>query len=318
MTSAMLKPSGRLTTGVRVIICRCLLWFVPAFVVLFAASCGHAADSRSSELRPGPLQPEEYFSLFPFHISWTHSLDIVRDRDEGKYRDAVQTLKENGIDALSDDELRLVLIITWYAQVMQERSIRYELVESDSSGVIRVEELEQTYKLEPFPALVAGRELYRQAPPTGYGLEGGPYPDEVIGFYEELNGGEEAVVTQWERRAQQWTCARGEATAVYLWALMGHLSINTNFLNAQAVGPDTVNGRPAYKLEAPPGSSWSQWGGKPRFYWIDAETLLLVREEIVPENSNTLVVTTLELNPDIQIDPPDVDITCAEKSFDPY
>jgi hypothetical protein len=261
--------------------------------------------------------------LFPFHIGWVHT--FLPDHlypppsDEAKYQQTVAKLRTQGMEALGDEERRLLLAISWYARLMQEETVRYRVVERDaSSAIVRLEQREERYRLETARSLIATRVLHEITPATDYRPDQAQWPKEVLYFVENADGSEEVVATEWQRFGDEWICARGKANIVYLWGLMLYVGINRGFVESQPVGMETVNSRPAYKLEAPTGSPAGLWGGKPRFYWVDVEQLLPVQEEESLDNGNTLVVTTLELNPDIEISAPDIDITCEERAFDPY
>ena len=235
------------------------------------------------------------------------------------------TVRSKGIDSLSPEDLRLLLVVSWYARVMQEQSVQYTVVERDPSPTpTRVEEWQEQYQFvqgygldsaDLSPVEIASRIVYTLAPKSGYQGGAGPWPDEVL-YVNELTGAGNATETEWQRNDENWTCSRGSASTVLLWAWMLHLGINPGFVDAQAIGADTVNGRPAYKLKAAPTSATNLHGGTPIFYWLDAETLLPVQEESDLGNGSTSMVTTLELNPQIQIAAPAVEVACVEKNFD--
>ncbi len=308
---------------------RLLLCFILPTGAVAIGACGSNHDRAIDPHAESPtaVAPEDYFSLFPFDLDWLHQAIPANaypsKNDEGKYQSAVATVKQQGIESLSPQDLRLLLLISWYARLMQEHAVQYSVIERDQYLTpTRIDEWQEQYEFVvgygldsavPSPVETASRIVYALVPKALY-PGASPPPDEKL-YVNELTGPQNVTETEWQRRGQSWTCARGSGSAVLLWAWMLHLGINPGLVDAVPVGMDSVNGRAAYKLKAAPTSAANLHGGTPMFYWLDAETLLPVQEESDIGNGNTSLVTLQELNPGIDILPPDEDVPCATKDF---
>jgi len=292
------------------------------------ANGGGLADSLYHNVRP----PEEYFGLVPIDLAELNELNPeygMRSFTQQDYQAALAKLGANGPEALSDEEWRLVVAVSWYAYVMQAETIKYRVVEWDASSQKQRDTLveERYYQFgQPeyglVPLLVARHMVERDHSGEPSATPSRETPaDETIGLYELTGaGGETVILTQWERRGDQWTCQRGDAGGNYVWGTWLHLYPDVGFVSARRADTEIVEGRPAYKLRGL--AKFEKESLVPAFYWLDVETLLPIQYEYrktrpAHEEGNTQRFTILEVNGEVDIQPPDVDITCEEKDFEP-
>jgi len=242
---------------------------VLACAFLLAASMAMSACGREGNARPEPndtatpspsfslasANPDEYFRFFPFHIGWIQ--DVLPERfypsteDGPKYEAALAKLKERGIEALSDDERRLMLVSSWYARLMQTETVRYRVEELNASGeVASLSENEETYEpSSSSPLLVSHREVWSKKAETD-----GASPDQRLDLFDLTTDPEEITMTEWSREGNDWGCASGRATARYLLVWHVYVVMDYGFAEATPVGTEEIGGRSAYKFRVPPGS----------------------------------------------------------------
>lgn len=279
--------------------------------------------------------PEEYFGLVPFDLAGLSDFNPeyhIPPSDENDYQAALAKLRAKGLEALSDEELSLIVAVSWYAYVMQAETITYRLMETDASSKVQsdvvVEERYRFEKVGDFLAPVLVGSHWTEQEGSGQRADpssANPPADEAIELYESTNAdtdAENTVLTRWERQGTQWNCQRGAAGAGPVWAAMSHFYPDVGFVYAQPMGTEVIEGRPAYKLRAAAVSHG--WFGQPELYWLDTETLLPIQYEYrktgpewADEEGNTLRFTILEVNGKVDIQPPDVNILCVEKDFEP-
>jgi len=114
------------------------------------ADGGGLADSPYHNVRP----PEEYFDLFPFHLDWVHdATGSTPSREDGpSYQSALQKLQDEGMEALTHEERQLIIVVSWYARVMQTHTLKYREEERDQEGeTMFLMETQEQYEFKGTP-----------------------------------------------------------------------------------------------------------------------------------------------------------------------
>lgn len=323
-------------TGSKIALAAALM--LAAWLVCGCGGDGESAPTASATPVESPYHdvkpPEEYFGLVPIDLAELDELNPeygMRSFTQQDYQAALAKLRANGPEALSDEEWRLVVAVSWYAYVMQAQTIKYRVVEWDASSQKQRDTLveERYYQFGQaeyglVPLLVARHMVERDHSGEPSATPSRETPaDETIDLYELTGaGGEKVILTQWERQGEQWTCQRGDAGGNYVWGTWLHFYPDLAFVNAEPAGTDVVEGRPAYRLRGLQGSDG--WFGDLVSYWQDVETVLPSQYEYRKsgpgwgdEEGNTQRFTILEVNGEVDIQPPNVDVPCVEEDFEP-
>ena len=307
------------------------MWARLATVVGFMAAlmCGCSGQANKTPgVSPGPAgspyhkvrSPEEFPAI----------LGAAADQIEvGEYANILAKLRAAGLEALSSDELEGVLYLSHVAFLAQAETIRYRGHVVDPSGSSPPVDFvaEEIYVVEKQGDVIQPRLLARHWLGRGISWPVQRLPllnpqaaYETLESYSFQNDPalEFGVVTLtlWERRGEGWTCRSGKDTFDYgLGSMARFYMIGCLVSDSVPQGIGTVDGRPAYELGTRClGSEGSD--NSPQRYWLDEETLL-PRQWEYEDASNTITVTVEEVNGTVDTQPPDVDITCEEKDFDP-
>ena len=285
------------------------------------------------------ISPEQYFDLIRFDLAElnTYREDYgLRSYTKSEYLAAVSNLKSNGPNSLSADGWSLLVVVSWYAYVVQAKTLTFELVERGPSCETLSDQLvQQQYDIEQVgvppvpgvPLLVGERQQeiensagaeescaqVQAALPTTPAVCGTPDPnaewEETLVVDREKD---EVSSTRWSRRDGEWSCEHDPNPVAYGMIMQVRPFVDVDFVHATLIGVETVQGRQTYKLRAAEGSS--EDFEQATYYWMDAETLLPLRYEYrlsdVCRQGNTRQFRILEVNGSVDINPPDVDVTC--------
>jgi hypothetical protein len=225
---------------------------------------------------------------------------------ETEYRELVAQYREAGLEALSIDGRRSLLMVAQLAFLEYVNSIRYVVTAeprvSDGPGAAPARGIvEEVYRQRTVPYLSAARV-------KGTGIRwmaGSPERDpeaaeEWLILVEDVPEDAEFVtITGWERRTDEWTCTLGQEDSGE-WFMVDFVRMRTvaGWPEGQLEGADTVDGRASYRFQ-----------GAEVIYWLDAETLWLRQYEY-----GGLRVKLEAVNQDIRIQPPDVDVGCVQET----
>ncbi len=300
-----------------------------------ALSCGCGTPKRTDPteteqpLYQGLRSAEDLFAFVPFDLTSDKEFLSAYDlppSTNADYLAALQILRSNGPEALSAEQLDLLVVVGWYGYVMQADSTRERMLELDpSSTPVSDIEVNTSYRFQQIdaspavlPIAMRWKEQLQSGHGDGYLLDS----DERLDLYDVTEPGtadEQVQLTRWERRGEDWACQRGSAAAEYWYWFTARQFPAVEFARGKPTGLDVVQGRQAYKLEAEFAADYSpsiHWFGQPMFYWLDAETLMPLQEEYRLDNGDTRLLTLEQVNGNVDLTPPNVG-ACTEKSFDP-
>ena len=312
--------------------------FVLATLCVFflACACGRASNNEqqptatSEALADSPFHEtmprDEYLDLLSFDIAGLlnqfnpdYQAPPVTEK---AYLSALRKLDANEPNKLTSRESETLLSVSWFALMEQLKTIRYSLTERTASGAESLSSQEVSFAAEKsanlpgvtIPQAVAFRGV-EQTPGPALNSLGTPVPDEEIDLFG-TNGLEKGSMqlTQWRREGSTWICRRGDPGMAQ--SLVFPLFMpDTGFLHSTISSEEKIDGRTAYKLN-PPDDAESILGS-PVSYWIDKETFLPLQFEYRLENGNIQRYAIEEVNGNVSIEPPAVNITCEEKDFEP-
>lgn len=297
-------------------------------------SCGGAEDAETGRnegfsyegLRPA----EDYFAFVPFDLTadkeFLAAYGLAPSTNAG-YLAALDELRRGGPETLSEQQLRLVVVVGWYGYVMQADTTRHRMLElSPSSTPVSDIQLNSSYRFQEIdgsPAVLPIAMRWTEQ------LESGHHSGFLLDFDERLEvydvtaprtPDEQVTLTMWERQEEDWTCQHGSAATEYWYWFTARQFPAVEFARGKPAGVDVVQGRRAYKLEAEFAEDYSpsiHWLGQPMFYWMDAETLLPLQEEYRLDNGDTSLLTLEQVNGTVDVTPPDSGLVCEETVFDP-
>ena len=277
------------------------------------------------------LQPaEDFFALVPFDLTAENEFLAaygLSPSTNADYLAALDELRRTGPETLSEQQLRLVVVVGWYGYVMQADTARYRMLEVDpSSRPVSDMQVSSSYRFQQIdgspavlPVAMRWMEELESGRHSGFLLDF----DERLDLYEVTGPGtadERVELTKWDRQGSEWTCQRGSAATEYWYWFTARQFPAVEFARGRPAGLDTVQGRRAYKLEAEFAEDYSpsiHWFGQPTFYWFDTETLLPLQEEYRLESGDTRLLTLEQVNGKVDIAPPNTDVACSEGRFGP-
>jgi hypothetical protein len=299
---------------------------------VLASACGNgeeaeftpAAESPYHQVRP----PEEFLAIvdpegeFAAEDGFWPGLPPF---GETEYLAALNKLRADGFEALSEEETGIVLAVSHLAFLAQAETLRYRGGIVDDAGLPIGDNwsLERRNRIERihgvlYPLLVARHKV---APQVQWGVmplldpEAG---DETFEFYsykkEPVAEFTVASFSFWERKGEDWTCLRGGE-----FPELGFESLGTAFMLECLVshsipqGASIVDRRPAYEMTTRCLSQDDPQGEAQR-YWLDEETLL-PRQWEYEDAGQTIRVTVEEVNGEVDIQVPNVDVACTEADF---
>lgn len=305
---------------------------------LAAGSCEsaeHQEQAESLSNRPArecqyslPVPSNGYFALVPFALSAGGELNVAYDIPssvEDDYVAALNRVKRSGINALSEEQLRLPLMVSWFGYTMQTWNEKYEILEENASSRQRSSVVvESAYRFEligdsPASLLVTRHWTERRGTEQVAGVPADV--DEMLDFYEVTHPGtsdEQIILTRWQRRGDGWHCQRGEAGAEYWYWFMSRRFPATAFIQGKPLETEMICGRTTYKIEAHTDAPDPvQWLGRPLWSWVDTETLVPIRQEYQSEQAVIRRIDVLDINGTTDIRAPTADVVCEQESFDP-
>jgi predicted small secreted protein len=305
------------------------IWVV-AVVVLSAAllaSCTSSdtergAATESTGAQPGPAV-EEYLDILLPGLAAMKELDQL---DPDLYASLVRDFREGGLEALTDADRSKLLLVAQVAFLSHVETVRWSVTSGDVSagaepshhGEATVEEI---YVSRPYPPTgsTVSRLAARRGKTDSIGWSWGltPYWDPdcrgelllFVDFVSAEQGSEEdtAIITEWAEANGQWVCYRNAPTSSYRYyaAELDYWGTFVRLASAILSGRDTLDGQPTYRLE--------DYQDRSVQYWLDTDTLWL-RQYQYEDSSGALITVKLEaINEDIHIEPPDVDVPCAQE-----
>lgn len=304
------------------------IW-VLAVVSLGAAllvSCGSSDTERgaapqSTGAQPGPAV-EEYLHILLPGFAAIRGLDQL---DPEFYASIVSGFREGGLEALDDVDRSQLLLVAQVAFLSHAETLRWSVTSGDVSagaepshdGEATVEEIYVRRPYSPTESTVP-RLAARRGKTDSIGWSWGltPYWDPdcrgelwlMVEFVSEAqqSDGEKVVVTEWGMADGEWRCYRiGPASSYrYYAAELDYWGTFVRLANAVLTGREALDGEAAYRFE--------DYQDRSVQYWLDAETLWL-RQYQYEDSSGALITVKLEaVNAPINIEPPDVDVPCAE------
>lgn len=308
---------------------RLLLAPLCAFLLVCCSSSGPAAVSGPTNGQAPPAIEDYLDSVLP---GFGRSLGLG-DVDAELYSPLVRQFRERGLEALTDDERRDLLLVAQGAFLSHAQTLRYLVTSQDVSpggpgghdGQATVEEVYVQGTLpyyrggfphEPLALLLGGAHVESENISWFAGLWPG-WDAEASGEWLVLadfaGQGKEArldsgVLTYWLNHDGDWKCLRDDlATADLYQMLQLGRAENSTFARGTLLGRDTLDGRAVYRFEGQ-----RMYGVDRMQYWLDAETLWLRQYEFEWEDIYYLVKLEA-VNEDITVEAPEVDVECVEE-----
>jgi hypothetical protein len=231
--------------------------------------------------------------------------------DDGEYRAIVHKYRQDGLDALSDDERVSLLLAAQGAFLANACSLRFSIVSEGAAGSEGQNGGGQAVaeELYPYPAVLG--IVRRHMTGSGIAWPWGELPrSESISPYDILQffghrpeDGGALSLTTWEWQHDRWVCSvASDAHGVLQIGLLGHIKNFSRYALGEFIGPDQVEGRQALRFEA---------RGEDLTYWLDAQTLWVRQYEFHDSSGATITVKLEAVNEDIRIEPPDADVKCV-------
>ena len=297
-----------------------------SFAVLSTVACGRSSGTAGQPAAltalPSPQTPVFHVSSSPDHYLDLLGFDVAKFLNnfnsdyaaqppvKETYLSALSKLGKGNWDGMSNSENEVLLEVSWFALMEQLKSIRYSLTESDSSGTEKTVFFEASYDAENVPdvsGLTAPVVIaIRAEPGPGNGEDG-----EEIDIFD-ISQPYSVELTRWQQSGSEWTCQRGDGGLAQQF-FFPLLTPDVAFLQSHIQGTEPIEGHPAYKVEPRQGAEAME--GTPLGYWIDQDTLLPLAFEYKLDNGDVQRTVIQEVNGDVNIQPPNVNVTCQETDF---
>jgi hypothetical protein len=293
---------------------------------LGAAALLAACASRSEApvgIYGNPPPVEQYLDALLPGFAVEQELDQL---DPDLYASIVRRFRQGGLEALPDDDRSRLLHVAQVAFLSHAETARYGVSSRDASpvddpshdGEATIEETYVRASYAPWESTVShltARRVSMDRVCWSLGLW--PWWDAkcqgelrlLVDFVspEQQSDIDTAIVTQWGNIDGEWMCYRNAPTSSYRYyaAELDRWGMFVRIAKwGTLVGRDELDGEPAYTFEDPQDRSVH--------YWLDADSLWLRQFEF--EDDGIRYTVKLEaVNEDITIEPPDVDVECAEE-----
>ena len=220
---------------------------------------------------------------------------VSRDR----WQSVVRTAQAEGIDALSDDDRKLLLQGSMKAYLLSVHGTRREILSSVGRSVVR-EDYQRSDGL--YVALVRRASTGAESEWPDVVFADGDANVETRAFLGST-GDDTIIAEHWARDASdRWTCeASSTDTTTFSFPVFEYFTHHAEIVLAgEFVGEASLADRSAYQF------AWEWPDGSIRRAWIDRETFIPLRLHLPeePRGVASRTITITELNPTDPIEPP--------------